>query len=194
MSTPPPTPAGWYMDPSGSNNMRYWDGQQWTEHVGAAPPQQPAQSFDATVNQTADSVVKAFQDSKGSQVIALPGGYDAAFAATVEVLPTIKMSVRSADPQQGVIVASTGVSLASWGEDITIRLQPAEGGEATNLWMESKMKFGLVNWGKHEKNFQAIANAVHARLTGGQNPVPPPQPQQQPPPQQPPGGQGPPPA
>jgi hypothetical protein len=26
-------PAGWYADPSGRYELRYWDGQQWTEHV-----------------------------------------------------------------------------------------------------------------------------------------------------------------
>jgi hypothetical protein len=38
--TPPPepapvvtTPAGWYPDPSGRYELRYWDGTQWTEHV-----------------------------------------------------------------------------------------------------------------------------------------------------------------
>jgi hypothetical protein len=27
------TPAGWYHDPSGRFELRYWDGNQWTEHV-----------------------------------------------------------------------------------------------------------------------------------------------------------------
>ena len=27
------TPAGWYPDPSGRYELRYWDGTQWTEHV-----------------------------------------------------------------------------------------------------------------------------------------------------------------
>jgi hypothetical protein len=35
-ATPAPastTPAGWYPDPSGRFEMRYWDGNAWTEHV-----------------------------------------------------------------------------------------------------------------------------------------------------------------
>lgn len=27
------TPAGWYADPSGRYELRYWDGTAWTEHV-----------------------------------------------------------------------------------------------------------------------------------------------------------------
>ncbi len=29
----PAVPAGWYADPSGRFELRYWDGTQWTEHV-----------------------------------------------------------------------------------------------------------------------------------------------------------------
>ena len=44
-------PAGWYPDPSGAQQLRWWDGTQWTAHyaplAGAAQqpvqPQQPAQ-------------------------------------------------------------------------------------------------------------------------------------------------------
>jgi uncharacterized RDD family membrane protein YckC len=40
-------PAGWYPDPDTSNpgapqGQRYWDGQQWTEHVQPPPGQYPA--------------------------------------------------------------------------------------------------------------------------------------------------------
>ena len=35
--TPPPPsdlpPANWYPDPKGEKRLRYWDGQQWTDHV-----------------------------------------------------------------------------------------------------------------------------------------------------------------
>jgi len=33
---PPGTPAQWLPDPGGSTDLRYWDGQRWTDHV--APP------------------------------------------------------------------------------------------------------------------------------------------------------------
>ena len=32
--------ANWYPDPNDPNQLRYWDGQQWTEHQA---PRQPAQ-------------------------------------------------------------------------------------------------------------------------------------------------------
>jgi uncharacterized protein YxjI len=35
MSTTPSTPAGWYPDPIGRHEHRYWDGAQWTEHVSS---------------------------------------------------------------------------------------------------------------------------------------------------------------
>jgi len=31
--TPQAIPAGWYPDPSGRYELRYWDGNAWTEHV-----------------------------------------------------------------------------------------------------------------------------------------------------------------
>lgn len=30
--------AGWFPDPGGSGQLRWWDGQQWTEHTHAQPP------------------------------------------------------------------------------------------------------------------------------------------------------------
>jgi hypothetical protein len=35
----PAVPAGWYADPSGRFELRYWDGTAWTEHVSRAGQQ-----------------------------------------------------------------------------------------------------------------------------------------------------------
>jgi uncharacterized protein YxjI len=42
MASPTPSP-GWYPDPAGSAGTRWWDGQQWTEHVQQRQPPAPQQ-------------------------------------------------------------------------------------------------------------------------------------------------------
>jgi hypothetical protein len=37
--TAPAVPAGWYADPAGRFELRYWDGGTWTEHVSRAGQQ-----------------------------------------------------------------------------------------------------------------------------------------------------------
>ena len=38
-ATAPSVPAGWYADPAGRFELRYWDGSTWTEHVSRAGQQ-----------------------------------------------------------------------------------------------------------------------------------------------------------
>jgi hypothetical protein len=38
----PTTPAGWYADPAGSVNLRWWDGATWTAHFAPRPTPTPA--------------------------------------------------------------------------------------------------------------------------------------------------------
>ena len=37
----PTTPAGWYPDPAGSENLRWWDGATWTAHLAPRPTPAP---------------------------------------------------------------------------------------------------------------------------------------------------------
>jgi Protein of unknown function (DUF2510) len=34
-----PAASGWFNDPAGSGQLRYYDGEQWTEHYSPTPPQ-----------------------------------------------------------------------------------------------------------------------------------------------------------
>jgi hypothetical protein len=38
---PTPAAAGWYSDPSGGRQARWWDGEEWTSHVQALPMGEP---------------------------------------------------------------------------------------------------------------------------------------------------------
>jgi hypothetical protein len=44
MTTSQQTPPGWYPDPSGSGQQRYWDGNQWTDNYSPASGGAPAAS------------------------------------------------------------------------------------------------------------------------------------------------------
>lgn len=39
-------PAGWYPDPAGTDQLRWWNGSAWTEHLEERRPEvQPAAGF-----------------------------------------------------------------------------------------------------------------------------------------------------
>jgi hypothetical protein len=40
--TPVSTPAGWFTDPAGSGQLRWWDGSAWTAHLVPQPTPEPA--------------------------------------------------------------------------------------------------------------------------------------------------------
>jgi len=73
-TTPPP---GWFPDPLGRHEQRYWDGQQWTEHVASHgrqsvdPPGAPQQL--PTVNHSPEKIQQQVQQRAGV-VDAVAGG------------------------------------------------------------------------------------------------------------------------
>lgn len=50
MSEAPPAPPGWYPDPAGSGEQRYWDGSRWADQT---PPPQGGQSTGAALRDVA---------------------------------------------------------------------------------------------------------------------------------------------
>ena len=85
------------------------------------------------------------------------------FAALVEALPECKMKVKSTDAATGHIEATTGMSLASWGEKIQIDLTEIAPG-TTKATISSGNKAQLVSWGKNKKNLEKIVERTNAHL------------------------------
>ncbi len=76
--TQPSPPAGWYADPAGRHEKRYFDGRQWTEHVnshgraGVDPPGAP--SHVPTVQRAPEKVQRDVQRAGTAGVAAYAGG------------------------------------------------------------------------------------------------------------------------
>jgi uncharacterized protein YxjI len=73
-----PTPAGWFADPLGRHEMRYYDGRQWTEHVSSHgrtstdPP--TGQSHVPTVARAPEKVAGDVQRAGQAGTAAFTGG------------------------------------------------------------------------------------------------------------------------
>lgn len=94
-----------------------------------------------------------------------PFAYDNVFANLLDVLDDLGMSVKSKDKVIGRVTASTGMSLFSWGENLTIVLQ-REGEGSTIVGIDSSLKLGtnIAGAHRHHKNFEKIISALSSRL------------------------------
>jgi hypothetical protein len=75
--TATPTPAGWYPDPGGEGQLRWWDGTQWTVHTAqAASAPQPQANL-------ADNAAVRWTLPVGRSGWAIAAGYAGLFALVV---------------------------------------------------------------------------------------------------------------
>ncbi|MEZ5265809.1 MAG: DUF2510 domain-containing protein [Acidimicrobiales bacterium] len=74
------TPPGWYPDPAGRHEYRWWDGTTWTDQAASGgrnvvdPIQAPAHGAVPTVAQRPEQVQRQVQQQAGIQPIAQGGG------------------------------------------------------------------------------------------------------------------------
>jgi len=82
------TPPAWFPDPLGRHEQRYWDGQQWTEHVSSHgrqsvdPPGAPQQL--PTVNHSPEKIQQQVQQRAG--IVDAPAGGGTIFTEPVLVV------------------------------------------------------------------------------------------------------------
>ena len=79
------------------------------------------------------------------------------FNAAVKASKKAEWNVKDADKDLMRISLSTGMSLFSWGENMSLRIE-AEGDGSSRMFMESSLKMGgnLAGNHRHRKNFDKI--------------------------------------
>jgi hypothetical protein len=94
-----------------------------------------------------------------------PFEYEAVFNGLLEVIPRVGMSLKSSDKVIGRITASAGMSLFSWGENLTIVVEKLEE-NSTLVAIESALKMGanLTGAHRHQKNFDKIISNLSQHL------------------------------
>jgi hypothetical protein len=87
------------------------------------------------------------------------------FDGLVAVIPDIGFSLKSQDRVIGRITATTGVSLFSWGENLTIVAEKIDE-KNTLVGLESALKLGMNVAGahRHAKNFDKLIEALSGHL------------------------------
>ena len=107
--------------------------------------------------------------SQGTQQ-KFPFPYDDVFDGILAVMPDIGFRLKSHDKIIGRITASTGISLFSYGENLTIVIEKLND-NSTLVGIESALKFGINVAGahRHTKNFNRLIEALTSYLqTRGQ--------------------------
>ena len=95
-----------------------------------------------------------------------PYGYDQVFDSVIAMIPQIEFSLKSQDRTIGRVTASTGMSLFSWGENLTIVVEKVDS-TTTSVGIESALKLGINVGGahRHSKNFNKLIEAISEHLS-----------------------------
>ncbi len=85
------------------------------------------------------------------------------FTAVTAALQQLRWRIDSVDEAALSVHASTKAGLATWGEKITLRVEPT-GPDTSTLHTTVALKFGLVDWGKLRSRLAELKQAVSSAL------------------------------
>lgn len=100
----------------------------------------------------------------------LPGALEAAgfrITSTDEATRTVNARKRRDAIATGAVGAPVGDAVArgearkTFGELMTVTLRPWDAG--CTVWMESKLRFGLIDWGENRKNCMRLIEVLNGR-------------------------------
>lgn len=79
-----------------------------------------------------------------------PYSYDELFETALRLVGQLDWKLVSQDKEVGTIKAETGMSLRSWGENVSIQISEKEGGNTISV--ASGVSGQLLGWGKDAEN------------------------------------------
>jgi hypothetical protein len=85
---------------------------------------------------------------------------DQAFQRTLATIQAMGWKVSAADQATGHVEATTSVSAFSWGEKVSVRLTPTEGGTIALVQSAARLKTNVTARGRNRKNVEALANQL----------------------------------
>jgi len=85
------------------------------------------------------------------------------FYKIIEVLQESGFNVRHSDKNTGDILATSGLTWTSWGENIYIDIKEQDG--LTIMEFCSSSIFGIYTWGKNEDNYYKLLSKFEESLT-----------------------------
>jgi len=91
-----------------------------------------------------------------SEIRMYSGNYREIFSRCLEVIDKCRWHVASYDENKGIIIARTGTSILSWGEEVTIRIFQEGNGIMIEVISEPIAQF--IDWGKSEENIRIFYN------------------------------------
>ena len=84
-------------------------------------------------------------------------------AAVAMMQQNPKFVLMMQNPQTGVVSGETRLNAMSWGENLLVRIVPNAQGTC-NVTFSSQMKYGIVSWGRNDKNIEAMIQGMNAQL------------------------------
>ena len=88
---------------------------------------------------------------------------DATYAALERAATRVGMKVKQSDPERGVVTATTGVTIWSWGERLEARVATV-GPSATVVTVTIALKFQLFGWGQQQRVADGLLDEIEREL------------------------------
>ncbi|HGV4072127.1 TPA: hypothetical protein ACNHAC_001370 [Enterobacter kobei] len=105
----------------------------------------------------------SFASQSTQQIFPFPA--DIAYEKLIETIPEVGMSIKQKDDVLRRVSVSAGISLFSWGENVSIVVN-ADGDKSCTVGIDSSLKLGVNVAGahRHQKNFDKIIYALSNKL------------------------------